>query len=675
MAATYTVPETNSRTSRAYPDVVVQDVPMGERVRSDALAQATPPKPENVSDSMPVEPKMAAVETASEVGESAESDAAKPESPKVGTTKAEAPKAETTKPATRKAEAPKVRTPKQGAPKAKMPKPEVVATPKAQTEQRKPALTSNNGLITLHADNLDIRKALEMISRQGQMNILVAPGVTGTVTLDLRDKTMDDALQAIARLCQLSVRRERDFLYVATLTEVRETEENDLPVRVYRLNYVRSTDVEKMVKPLLSKKGVFTSSPEAEVGLPSDATGAARAGASESTKEVKGGGNSLAGGDIAIVQDYEDVLKKVDRVIAELDVQPIQVLIEAVIVSVKLDKNTELGVNFAMLDGAGKALAVAGSGAAINAATGFPPASVLQGTSAGTPNTKTTTTTITDGTVTSTTAIKTGTTGAVSNGFGTTTNGIKFGWVGGSTTGFVKALEGYGETKVLASPRILVLNKQRAEIHLGDQLGYTTSTQTQTSTTQTVNFMPVGTQLRLRPFVSSDGMVRMEIHPERSSGALDAAGVPQTNAQQVTTNVMVPDGATIVIGGLIDTQDNHSYEGIPVLCRLPWVGYLFRDDSTTTAKRELIVILTPHVWRPDCPTGLNQLGRPRTLGLAERVAQSPAAERRDGADLYELTEPGSCKKACCPSPAKAPVDAQREVPANSQKPVGSSQFR
>ena len=95
---------------------------------------------------------------------------------------------------------------------------------------------------------------------------------------------------------------------------------------------------------------------------------------------------------------------------------------------------------------------------------------------------------------------------------------MKFGWVGGSTTGFIQALETLGETKVLAAPRLLVLNKQRAEVHLGDQLGYVTSTQTQTSTTETVNFMPTGTQLRLRPFVSSDGMIRMEIHPERSSG-------------------------------------------------------------------------------------------------------------------------------------------------------------
>ncbi len=190
--------------------------------------------------------------------------------------------------------------------------------------------------------------------------------------------------------------------------------------------------------------------------------------------------------------------KTVDRVIAQIDVQPVQVLIEAVIVQVNLTKGMDLGVNFAVLDGAGKALAVMGDGAAINAAAGFTPASVL---AAG---------------------------GKLASGYAPSpaTNGLKFGFVSNSTTGFITALETFGETKVLACPRLLVLNKQRAELHIGKQLGYQTSTVSQTSTTQTVNFMNVGTQLRLRPFISSDGMIRMEIHPERSTGALDGQRHP-----------------------------------------------------------------------------------------------------------------------------------------------------
>ena len=507
------------------------------------------------------------------------------------------------------------------------PDPEPLASPLKSPQDRQNAPSSTNppespdsgAAISLHADNLDVRKVLEVVSRQAKMNILVSPGVSGTVTLDLGGKTVDETLRTLAKLCRLTVQREKDVLYVSTPDEMRKGEEDNMPVRVYHLNYVRSSDVEKMVKPLLSKKGMFTASPECEIGLASDA-----AQAGDKAKEVKAGGNLMAGGEIVVVQDYEQVLKTVDRVIAQIDVQPVQVLIEAVIVSVKLEKGMELGVNFALLDGAGRALSVLGDGGAINAAAGFTPASVLAAGNTG--------------------LLK----GTPISGSAEVVPGLRFGFVDKSTTGFIRALETLGETKVLACPRLLVLNKQRAEIHLGDRLGYATSTQTQTSTIQKVEFQDVGTQLRLRPFVSSDGMVRMEIRPERSSGKIEA-GIPQVNAAQVTTNVMVPDGATIVIGGLIESEVQHGWAGVPLLSRLPWIGYLFRETIDNTTKRELVVILTPHIWRPKAPEALNYLGRPRSLGLDARVSQRPCEEARDGPSLYELPPPAVCPQGDPPA--------------------------
>jgi type IV pilus secretin PilQ/predicted competence protein len=479
-------------------------------------------------------------------------------------------------------------------PSAVVPKqPAPVASPKQAMPPRDPAL------ISLHADDLDVRKALEMISRQAKVNILVSSSVSGTVTLDLRDKTLDDVLDAIVRLCHLVVRRDKDVLYVSTVEELRKGEDDNLPVRVYHLNYVKSDDVATMITPLLTTgKGVMSASPKSEVGIKTDTD--------------KAGGNSMAGGEIVVVRDYEQVLKTVDRVIAQIDVQPIQVLIEAVIVQVTLTKDMELGINYAVLDGAGKTLAVFGDGTAVNAAAGFTPASVLT------------------------------TTGAVTAGFADNSNGVKFGWVGGPTSAFVKALETFGETKVLACPRILVLNKMHAEIQLGDRLGYQTTTQTQTSTVQTVNFIDVGTLLRLRPFVSSDGVIRMEIHPERSSGELNLQGVPQTHNAQVTSNVMIPNGCTVVIGGLIDSDIEKKWEGLPYLSRIPVIGNMFRHTVDTALKKELVVILTPHVWQPNCPDALNYLGRPRTLGLDERTSQTNRQENRDGGSCYELVRPESC---------------------------------
>ena len=92
--------------------------------------------------------------------------------------------------------------------------------------------------------------------------------------------TVEEGLQAVARLCHLTVRREKDLLYVYTKAEADQGD--DLPVRVYHLNYVRGSDLQKMIKPLLSKRGTITASPDSEVGIKSDAN--------------KAGGDSLGGG-------------------------------------------------------------------------------------------------------------------------------------------------------------------------------------------------------------------------------------------------------------------------------------------------------------------------------------------------------------------------------------------
>src|SRR5207253_2968885 len=219
-------------------------------------------------------------------------------------------------------------------------------------------------------------------------------------------------------------------------------------------------------------------------------------------------------------------------------VPPMQVLIEAVILHVELDKNREFGVNFGVVDTAREILTVVGNGATINATVAFDPLHVLTA----------------EGFVR----------GDNTRGFAADEHGLKFGFVDKDVTGFIRALSTIGKMEVLATPRLLVLNKQRAELVLGQRLGYATLSQSLVSTVQQVQFLDVGTQLRVRPFISSDGMVRMEIHPERSSGQV-INNIPQTNTAEVTTNIMVPDGATIVIGGLIDNEDHKDQSGVPFL--------------------------------------------------------------------------------------------------------------
>ncbi len=289
------------------------------------------------------------------------------------------------------------------------------------------------------------------------------------------------------------------------------------------------------------------------------------------------GGNSLSIGDMVVVRDYPEVLEEIDDMACRLDIQPLQVLIEAVILQVTLTDSQELGINFSVIDKLQEMAVVSGSAAAINAAGGFSPAKVLSAITQRAPYQ----------------GVQPGQ--LISGYTAAPGQGLRFGFVANNVSGFIKAVELFNKVNVLASPRVLVLNKQRAEIQLGRRLGYRNTVTNLTSSLQTVQFLSVGTLLELRPYVSNDGMIRLEVHPEKSTGAIDAAGVPQTNTSELTTNILVPDGATIVIGGLMDNSDQIDEQGILGLSRLPIIGPLFRDRVSQTGKTELIVLLTPRI--------------------------------------------------------------------------------
>jgi type IV pilus secretin PilQ/predicted competence protein len=466
------------------------------------------------------------------------------------------------------------------------------------------------GKISMHYESRDLRQVLEIFSRAEKLNLLLSPSVTGSITVNLDGVTREQALEAILSLGNLEAYRTGGLTYIYTVEEFKSINlgRRRLATKVYRLNYVRASEVAVMLRAFLSSDGKVVATPEAEEGidenanfasgLPTVSTSASGGGGSGSAGgRGTTGGNTLSGEDVVVVQDYPENLQVVDGMIAKLDVMPVQVLIEAVIVRVDLERSQLLGVNLGAANTVSNALlALSGTGSTLASTVGFTPVKLLAA-----------------GNIPTTNAFANG---ASANG------GISFGFIGGSVSGFVQALETLGKTNVLASPRVLVLNKQRAEIQLGDRLGYRTLVTNLTSTVQQIQFLNTGTLLRLRPFISDDGMIRMEIHPERATGSIDANGVPSTNTARMTTNVMVPNGATLVIGGLIDNQDDTTQNGVPGLNRLPVVGALFRTRNQDVIKREVVILLTPRIWNPADPEGTNCLPTTKTaIDMATRVTQ------------------------------------------------------
>jgi type IV pilus assembly protein PilQ len=436
------------------------------------------------------------------------------------------------------------------------PKAEPVLPGKQSEERAKATVTHLPGYdvgdehLVLNIHDTDLRQVLELLAEQGGLNILASPSVEGKVSASLRDVNVETALDAILKSTGFISRRENKLIFVGTPDEFSKLRSNldRIGVRVYRLNYVTAKEIQNLVTPLLTPTiGKSTITSAAQTGIAVDA--------------VNAGGDSFASNEAVLVQDYEAVLCQLDQVVREIDRKPMQVAIEAVIVDVTLNDANKWGVNFQFLR----------EQDAVRFGTGTPRVESLNGN--GTPDGR----------------------GGVTGEFKFTEGGLQFAFLNSSLGAFLTAVENMGEVNVVAHPRLLCMNKQKAEILIGNQIGYVTTTTTQTFATQSVQFLDVGTQLRLRPFISQDGIVRMEVHPEISTGTVSATGVPSKGVTQVTTNIMCPDGSTVVLGGLMQESLQTTTQQVPFLGSTPVIGPLFRTKNESIVRREILVLITPRI--------------------------------------------------------------------------------
>jgi type IV pilus assembly protein PilQ len=433
----------------------------------------------------------------------------------------------------------------EAAPNSQAASPSRSTTPKAVKGTRPITFRKDDqDRLTIVLKETPIRDALDLFSQQGNLNILASTAVTGNVSASLQGVELEEGLAAILKSAGLVARQEGSFLYVGTPDDFEQLDESQdiVSTRVYQPNYVKAAELQNLITSLLSEKiGRATVTRAADIDIPSD--------------QVKTGGDSNAGQDCLLVRDYETVLCEIDQIISEVDRKPRQVEIEATILSVKLDDTHKLGINFQALRDVG----------AIRLATGSPPTAL----------------------------------NSVAFGDG----GLKIAYLDSTLGGLVEALESIGETNVIASPRLMCLNKQRAEIQIGERLGFVSTTVTETSSTQSIQFLDVGTLLRLRPFIASDGTIRMELHPELSTGQVRIQGnltLPNKAVTQVTTNVMCRDGNTIVLGGLMREDLGTNTKQLPLLGDIPYVGGLFRQRTTTVSKSELLIVVTPRLVQDEC---------------------------------------------------------------------------
>ena len=424
---------------------------------------------------------------------------------------------------------------------------------------------SEEGTVEIHVNDANLNEVLRMLSLQLQKNILPSKEVRGTVTANLYDVTVREALDAILKANGFDYREKGNVIYVYTAKEVQEMEKANRVTKteVFRLYYTPAANAAVMIKPVLSA--------EAQVAM----TTAAVAGIASDSADV--GGNSHATEDILVVTDYPERLDQVRRVLREIDKKPQQVLVEATIMRATLQDDNALGIDFSAVGGVDfRSLNETQPGTwttpgFANALSG----QIIDDIDAG---------------------------NVLDNGFGAVNaggNGLKVGLVKNNIGLFITALEGITDTVIMANPKVLVLNKQKGSVHVGSEQGYRTAITTETATADNVKFLEVGTRLNFRPFIGENGNIRMEIQPEDSSGAVNAQGLPNKSVTKVTSNVMVKDGHTIVIGGLFRDQSSSTRSQVPGLGSLPVIGGLFGKRTDATVREEVIILLTPHLIKDD----------------------------------------------------------------------------
>lgn len=407
-------------------------------------------------------------------------------------------------------------------------------------------------LVTLNLHDEDLSVVLEQFAANYGLNIVVGPEVSGRVTINLYEVPVGDALEQVLNANGYTFRVEGAFLLVTPSQETGHGEVRYEP-RVFFLNHVAAADVRILIAPLLSTNESVVAGAASEMGVPE--SGATR-------------GNSDASREMLVVYASDRSLERVTRLLEQIDVPPRQVLVEAVILSVELTDNYGLGVDFSAL---GSVDFQALGGTSDFQSVDFDSASGGQ--------------------------LSGWLTGAQTSGFTTPgSDGLHIGILRNQVGMFIEALERVTDVSVLSNPKIVALNRQQANLIVGQKLGYQVLTTTETSTLQSVDFLEVGVQLRFRPFIADDGYIRLEVHPENSTGAIDpSTGMPNEATTEVTTNILVKSGNTAVIGGLVDSSMSTSISQVPLLGSLPWIGGLFRSTTETETKHEVVVLLTPHI--------------------------------------------------------------------------------
>jgi type II secretory pathway component GspD/PulD (secretin) len=246
---------------------------------------------------------------------------------------------------------------------------------------------------------------------------------------------------------------------------------------------------------------------------------------------------------LLIIEDMPQFLDKIETILFQIDREPKQIMIEAKILEISLTDNQSFGLNWAKLFDSSSA---------------------------------------------------TGTLGT--QGLASTTSPGLFAQYNNSNVDLVlSALKERGRLRTISTPKLLAMEGLEAETVVGSNIGFRVTTTVNQVTTETIEFLETGIILKVTPSVDRSGRILLDIHPEVSAGVVSDDGIPSKSTTQVSTRMLVPNGKTVFLGGLIKHSINNTREGVPGLGDLPIIGGLFSNDSKNISSTEIVVLITPRI--------------------------------------------------------------------------------
>ena len=417
--------------------------------------------------------------------------------------------------------------------------------------------------ISVNLKDVDLRDFFRLIHEISGLNVVLDPAVKGNLTIVLDEVPWDQALDIVLQNNGLDKELHGNVLRIATRdTMKREADsvrellraQNDATpaVTVTRvLSYAKATTLMPTLKKFLSTKGDI---------LADDRS------------------NQL------IIRDIPITIPIIDNLIHQLDRKSQQVEIEARVVSANRsfaqDIGTELG--FAGTTTGGRSLfsgspAVGGSGIVPGAGIPPNPVSFPSGTTSG------------NGVNTGLPLQTNFAAGSPTSGFGFSHRSPNF-----AVDFFITAAESKGVGKLLSKPRIVTQNNEKASVKQGTKIPI----QTTINNTVSVQYIDAVLKLEVTPQITAEGTVFMDVLVENTNvdnGIARIQGIPALDTQSAETKILVPDGGTVVIGGVIVSQQNVTINQTPIVGSLPLIGNLFKHTNVNVTSQELLFFLTPRI--------------------------------------------------------------------------------